>query len=60
MTRKDFAVIADIVVDIPDPWMRNIAISQACFRLGQAYPRFNSDKFRKYILKLEAKRHPNQ
>ena len=60
MTRKDFAVVADILVGITDPWMRNIAISQACLRLGQAYPRFNSNKFRKHIAKLEEKRHPTQ
>ena len=60
MTRKDFAVVADILVDIKDPWARTSAINQACLRFGQAYPRFDSNKFRKHIAKLEEKQHPNQ
>jgi hypothetical protein len=60
MTRKDFAIVADVLVDIEDPWARNSAITQACLRLGQAYPRFDSNKFRKHIAKLEEKRHPTQ
>ena len=60
MTRKDFAVVADVLVDIKDPWARTSAINQACLRLGQAYPRFNSNLFRKHIAKLEEKRHPTQ
>jgi len=60
MTRKDFAIVADVLVAIEDPWARNSAITQACLRLGQAYPRFNSNLFRKHIAKLEEKRHPTQ
>ena len=54
MHRKDFAVVAQILADIEDPWAQGQAINRACFRLGAAYPRFDASKFRKHIQKLEA------
>jgi len=53
MTRKDFAVVAKILADIHDPWAKGQAISQACDKLGNAYPRFNEIKFRKFITTIE-------
>ena len=54
MTRKDFKLIAEIIADIPDPWARAQATNRACFRLGQAFPRFDACRFQTFVRTLEA------
>jgi len=58
MTRKDFKIVAQILAEISDPWARSQAINQACFRLGQAFPRFDASRFQKFVRDMEKSEGP--
>ena len=58
MTRKDFKLVAQILAEISDPWARSQAINQACFRFGQAFPRFDATRFQKFVREMEKSEGP--
>jgi len=58
MTKKHFKLVAQILAEISDPWARSQAINQACFRFGQAFPRFNATRFQEYVRSMEKSEGP--
>lgn len=53
MRQEDFKNVAQVIAEIKDPWARNQAVNQACFRLGQRYPNFNANFFRHWVWAYE-------
>ena len=59
MTRKDFKIVAKILAAIPDPHALALAENVAVHELGKTNPRFDANRFRAFVRKLENERCPN-